>query len=139
MEFSEWNLTRDRIPAVIGFVGEISRKQVLDSLNSPIVKALKREGHTPSALAKRLTAELNATEVKVFCHNGEVIVSDPLISWTVRQRARMDAHKLLNHYPPERQEIGGPGMTPLKIVYVEPEKAGETSRVKIKKPGNGSG
>lgn len=64
-----------------------------------IVSALERQNITVDYLAEKLKAELEAKEVKVFNHLGEVIYSQPLVAWKVRQEARKDAHKLLDHYP----------------------------------------
>lgn len=79
--------------------------QVIDDLLRPIHLAMKSEGITHEYLARKLKAELEAEEVKVFSGGGGVIYSDKLIDWGTRQRARMDAHKLRGDYPIERIEI----------------------------------
>ena len=87
---------------------EISEKDILESLNSPIIKNLEDEGITLPYLAKRLKKELRAKTIKPFLGpKGEVVYSKKLESWEIRQRARMDAHKLLSHYPAERHEVEG--------------------------------
>jgi len=72
-------------------------------------RALIERGITPEKLAELIDAELNACEVKVFWDSGdsEAKCSDPLIAWSVRQRARMDACRLLDLYPAERHELSG--------------------------------
>ena len=76
----------------------------------PLTVAFDRWGITPSYLANKLKAELNAKEIKVF-HDAErgVDESRPMIAWDIRQRARQDAHKLRGDYPAEKQEHSFPG------------------------------
>jgi len=85
-----------------------------EAIDHPIHKALDSQGITPLFLAKRLKRELNAKEVKVFkstiCGEDgecgdETIYSKPLVAWTIRQKARMDAHKLRGDYPAEKLDI----------------------------------
>jgi hypothetical protein len=84
------------------------RQKILDSINSPIIKALEGEGITPSYLAKLLKKELKAKQVKVFSNkSGDVIYSEPLEALDIQQKARQDAHKLLDHYPSERHQVEG--------------------------------
>ncbi len=77
-----------------------------------IVSKLNEKGITLDYLADKLKEELEAQEVKVFhtdrvtvdlegkkITSDEVIYSDPLIAWKVRQEARKDAHKLRGDYP----------------------------------------
>lgn len=74
-------------------------------LLGPILDAIQGEGIDAKYLAKKLKEELEATEVKVFNdREGGIIYSDPLIAWKVRQSARQDAHKLLDHYPSEKHD-----------------------------------
>lgn len=69
-------------------------------------KACEAKGIGLKYLAGKLYDELEATEVKVFkTGKDKVIESEPLIAWKTRQQARMDAHKLLGHYPAERKHI----------------------------------
>jgi hypothetical protein len=89
---------------------------VIDTLNAPIVRALDARGITVSYLARKLKAELNAKETKVFHHEGQVVYSDPLIAWGVRQEARKDAHALRGDYPPEKKEISGRNGGPIKVI-----------------------
>jgi hypothetical protein len=69
------------------------------SLFEPFLEA---EGITPKYLAKKLKRELNAKETKFFQKDGEVVTEKNCVAWDVRQKARIDAHKLLGHYPAEK-------------------------------------
>jgi hypothetical protein len=46
---------------------------------------------------------------------GKVVYSKELTNWKVREDARRDAHTLLCHYPPERQEVSGPNGSPINL------------------------
>ena len=83
-------------------------------------KALEKKGITPDLLAEKLMCELGATEVKVFKDDDGVIYSEPMCAWVIRQRARMDAHKLMGHYPAEKHEGTidvGPNMAEAVIAF----------------------
>ena len=90
---------------VIPMKNAISKKDVLDGLGTPLIKALGVGGITLSFLAKKLKTELEATEVKGFNDGGKIVYSKPLEAWDVRQRARIDAQKLLGLYPVEKYEV----------------------------------
>ena len=83
----------------------ISKKDVLDGLGTPLIKAFDARGITLTVLAKKLKAELEATHVQAFNDGGKVIYSRPLEAWEVRQRARIDAQKLLGLYPAEKYDV----------------------------------
>ena len=58
---------------------------------------------TSAHLAKKLRAELNAGEIEVFEDTAAgVVCSKELVVWNIRQKARMDAQKLLGLYPAEK-------------------------------------
>ena len=78
-----------------------------DWLKNPMGPAFEKVGITPDYLADRIKEELEAMETKVFCTQGFVSYSDPLIAWHIRQRARQDAHKLMGDYPAEQVEHQG--------------------------------
>jgi hypothetical protein len=59
----------------------------------------------PCRLAKEIEAHLEATQVKVFHHQGEIIFSDPLIDWQTRGRALELAVKLWGMIPAEKKEF----------------------------------
>lgn len=82
-------------------------QSVLDILQ-PIHQALDDEGITHEYLAKKLKAELEATEIRTFKGDGkgkDVVYSEPMIAWPVRQKARMDAHRLRGDYPAEELKL----------------------------------
>jgi hypothetical protein len=66
-------------------------EEVKKQLLSGYHEVLSRAGVHEEELAKRLKAELNATRKKV-------------VLWDIRQRARMDAQKLLGLYPAEKHD-----------------------------------
>lgn len=66
---------------------------------------LAKQRITPSALAKELADHLNATKQQVFCHQGEVILSEPMIDWATRGRAMELAVKLWGMMPVEKKEV----------------------------------
>ena len=94
-------------------------KDILKQLNSPIVQALHDQGITPSYLAKKLKSEINSKEIKSFQSKGKVIYSKGLDALDIQQRARMDAHKLLDHYPAERHKIEQ--LAPITIIFDVPK------------------
>jgi len=65
---------------------------------------LDEGGITDEYLRKKLKKELNATEVKTYNYKGDILYSDPLVAWDIRQRARQDAHRLRGDYPAEEHE-----------------------------------
>jgi hypothetical protein len=77
-------------------------------------KALENHGLTFDYLAKKLKRELNAKETKFFQKDGFVIEQHDVVAWDVRQRARIDAHKLRGDYPAEKREITGKNGGPIE-------------------------
>lgn len=74
----------------------------------------KKEETGPQIIRNRITAErllnylekeLEACETKVFSTQEGLVYSDPLVAWNIRQKARMDAHKLRGDYPAEKSEV----------------------------------
>jgi hypothetical protein len=51
--------------------------------------------------------------------DGETVIEWDEIAWDVRQRARMDVHKLRGDYPAEKREITGAHGGPLQMLYEE--------------------
>jgi hypothetical protein len=91
----------------------LTNDDITKALASPMEEVLRKEKITPEYLAKKLKRELNAKEVKVF-HNKDtgVIYSEKMVSWTIRQKAREDAQKLLGLYPADKHEVTFPhGLT----------------------------
>lgn len=122
----------------------VSREEARKACLAAFQKPMKKIGITESYLAKKLKAELCAKETKPFKAKvnrpfdpqdltkgfvdvEEVIYSKPLTAWEVRQKARMDAHKLRGDYPPEKKELGGFDGEPIEFI------------VKYQKKGNGAG
>ena len=81
-------------------------QEIHDEVVAETQKALEEEGITLVYLAKKLKEELNAEETKFFQNHGEVKEERNVIAWDVRQRGRMDAHKLLGHYPADKLDVG---------------------------------
>jgi hypothetical protein len=94
-------------------------ERILQSLGTPMLPALEKGGITREVLVEQLKAELAATETKVFNNNGKLIYSEPLISWEIRQRARMDCQKLLAVYPPEKYQLQLPPLSNLSDEELE--------------------
>lgn len=93
-----------------------------------LLDALHDEGITLSYLAKKLHRELNAKENKVFCtKEGQVVVGPAMVAWDVRQKARIDAHRLLDNYPAEKHEHSGAGRGPIVIELVDYGKKDEST------------
>ena len=93
-------------------MGEISQAQqeTIQDIMASFHDALKKEGINERLIAKKLKRELNAKETKVFNPKGNskaegLIYSKALVAWDIRQKARMDAQKLLSLYPPEKHEV----------------------------------
>jgi len=97
----------------------VTANELVEALLRPLHDALDSQGITPLYLAKKLKREVNAKETKVFNDKGSLLYSKPLIAWGIRQKARMDAHKLLAHYPPEKHELTGKNGGPLKVTLTD--------------------
>jgi hypothetical protein len=84
---------------------------VLNSLNSQVIQAMDKSGITLDRLMDQLSDELQATEEKPFYDKKEkeVVYSKPLVAHDVRQRARIDAHKLRGDYPAPGLDIKSTG------------------------------
>lgn len=100
----------------------VTADDIIEAYMRPIEEALNGSGITPEYLAKKLNEELNAEEPRVVQGTGdlagEFIYSEPMIAWRIRQRARMDAHKLLGHYPAEKREISGRDGNPISFSVI---------------------
>jgi hypothetical protein len=105
----------------------ITAEDVNKALGS-IEDALNAEGLTAQELAKLLKRELRAKRTETFkgtvkrfnsagfveSQEDLVIYSKPMTAWEIRQKARMDAHKLRGDYPPERKEVSGIDGEPIR-------------------------
>jgi len=85
----------------------VTADEMIQAILAPMKQALDDEGITMPRLAKQLGQELEAMRVEVRGGKEGLQYSKPLVAWDVRQRARMDAHKLLGHYPAEKHDISG--------------------------------
>ena len=90
-----------------------SRQAAQEAINER-TKALEKQGLTFDYLAKKLKRELNAKETKFFQKDGFVKEQHDVVAWDIRQRARIDAHKLRGDYPAEKREITGKNGGPIE-------------------------
>lgn len=86
---------------------EPSRQDVTEEISkSTFVDILDNTGVTDEYLAKRLKGELNARDIVKIIVNEETgkprKFTRPL--WSIKQKARMDAHRLKGHYPADKIE-----------------------------------
>lgn len=91
----------DQIPCVTEQSGALAAENVRKKLQEEFSNA----GINYKYLTKKLVEELESHEIKVFSSEHGIKYSKKLIAWKIRQEARKDAHKLLDHYPADRQEI----------------------------------
>lgn len=132
-------------------VSEMTRAQT-----TPMRDVLKAVGITKKRLADDLLKELEAVETKVIKVKGfqipgmdgvdaemkaklpdgyqavikttdETLVQRDLVDWDIRQRARMDAQKLLGAYPASKLEISAPS----ELVKEVLEEIGQEPDVKL--------
>ena len=110
----------------------VTPEELLGAIVQPIEESLGNEGITLEYLAKKLKKELNAKEVKAFYDRKtkEVVYSKKLPAWEVRQRARIDAHKLLGHYPAEKHELTA------RMGVTDYNELEEETKQKLKKAAN---
>ena len=97
---------------------------LIQIIMSPIQQAMDSKGITVKSLVNKLKSELNAKETKFFQKDGNVVESRNVIAWDVRQRARIDAHKLRGDYPADRHIFPDAAGKPQNISTV----FGETER-----------
>lgn len=88
--------------------GELTLKEVYES---------KRGGLPITALflKKKHLKEMEAMETKFFQFQGMIMSQVDVIAWDIRQKARIDAAKLLGHYPADRHELTGPEGGPIEV------------------------
>ena len=72
---------------------------VLNSLNTQMIQAMDKAGITLDRLLGQLSDELQAKDTKFFADKGIIKDTAEVIAHDVRQRARIDAHKLRGDYP----------------------------------------
>ena len=85
---------------------------------------LEDAGITDELLAESLYDELHAHEQKATYDKdaGRFFYSKKMIAWSVRQKARIDAHKLKNQYPAEKREITGANGAPILVIHEKENK-----------------
>jgi hypothetical protein len=109
------------------------REKLLQSLGGPMTRSLDDIGITDEYLARKLKEELDAKITKQFQYEGEVIEAPDVKAWEIRQRARIDAHKLRGDYPAERKHVQIEGGLP-QLELTEDEKiALEAMKEQIKR------
>ena len=72
---------------------------VLNSLNTQMIQAMDKAGITLGRLMRQLSDELQAKDTKFFADKGIIKDTAEVVAHDVRQRARIDAHKLRGDYP----------------------------------------
>jgi ferritin-like protein len=79
----------------------------LRQVRKETIERLAKKGIDEDLLAQKLLEELSATHQSVFYDSkrGQIQYSDQLITWKIRQNARMDAQKLLDLYPAEKHSL----------------------------------
>ena len=87
----------------------VSNDELVEAILRPIDTAFKKEGLTPTYLAKLLKEETQACKTKTYHIKGTriVVYSQPLIDWKTRQEARKDAHQIMGHYPVTKHKVDG--------------------------------
>jgi hypothetical protein len=107
----------DGIGEVVEVLPELSNDVATMIYEAPMEKAMATSGITRQFLASLLKEAMEATQCTVFLDQktGDILYSKELINWKVREDARRDAHTLLNHYPPERQEVSGPNGSAINL------------------------
>jgi len=91
----------------------VTADDIINVIMTPMRQDLESAGITAKYLAQKLKRELNAKTTKLFQHEGKITDERDFIDWTTRQKARMDAHALLGHYPPAKHELSGPDGGPI--------------------------
>ena len=95
-----------------------------DENSNPFRDVLRFHGITDEFIARKLREELDATQVTAFKGTREatnvktgvvvkrtkIYYSKKLVAWDIRQKARIDAQKLLDLYPAEKAPVGGSGI-----------------------------
>lgn len=88
-------------------------------------------GITREALAEELKRELHAFEQKPFYDSkkGQVVYSKRMPLWPIKQKARIDAHRLRGDYPVEKRELAL--STTANVIDTVLGEAGERERGRL--------
>ena len=105
-----------------------NREEIATNLSGPpMAGVLSDFGITDAYLASKLSKELKAKKTTVVSvtkktksgKKKKLFITRRDVDWDVRQKARMDAHKLLGHYPAVKQQLT---ITPTEADPVDLEK-----------------
>ena len=83
----------------------VTAQEVRDRNSSDLMAIASGRGITVESLLDDLNKERKAKITKHFAHEGRIISKREYIDWGTRQKARMDAMKLLGLYPAEKHEV----------------------------------
>jgi len=86
---------------------------------------LEKQGINPSTLAEELADHLRATKQHVFCYQGEVVLSDPMVDWQTRGRALELAIKLWGMMPSDKIELSVPEVLVNRIIEARKRANGD--------------
>jgi len=82
----------------------MAARRAAEEIKHDRLKQLEAAGINYDFLIKKLLEELEAKEARFFACNGYVVDARAVPDWNIRQRARMDAHRLRGDYPAEKIE-----------------------------------
>lgn len=92
-------------------------------LNAKETKTVKIKGAVDKTSLPRgfkVVAEsgkIKETEGGEVFSDGDTVIHYDVVEWSTRQKARMDAHKLMGHYPAEKRELTGPNGGPVQVAH----------------------
>lgn len=86
---------------------------------------LGKQGINPATLAEELADHLRATKQHVFCYQGEVVLSDPMVDWQTRGRALELAIKLWGMMPSDKIELSVPEVLVNRIIEARKRANGD--------------
>ena len=110
-----------------GITPQYLAKKLKRELNAKVTKTFKLKGAVKADSLPRAFKIVSTSGVLSFTADanvygdGDTLIRADFVEWGTRQKARMDAHKLLNHYPAEKHEVGGPEGGPIEIDLKWPE------------------
>lgn len=97
-------------------------KHLKAELKAKVSKTAKLKGAVSDEALKAGVKKVAETGVIIHSEDGgqdygdgDTLITWSEIAWDVRQRARMDAQKLLDMYPAEKHEHGGKGGGPIPV------------------------
>lgn len=75
-----------------------------EQVRAEALQTAKEKGVTLALAMTRLKQAMGAKETRVFCHQGEIFYSDPLIAHKVRLQATNLALQVLDAMPSEKHD-----------------------------------